>query len=67
MDGYQVARELRAARPEGLRLIAVSGYALPEDIQRAVAAGFDSHIAKPPDPEEIMRQVRSPRQPSACP
>ena len=57
MDGYQVARALRAGGPKGLRLIAISGYALPEDIERAIGAGFDSHVAKPPDPAEIMRQV----------
>jgi PAS domain S-box-containing protein len=61
MDGFEVARTLRAEGPKGLRLIAVSGYALPEDIQRALAAGFDSHMAKPPNPEEIMRRLGSGR------
>ncbi len=50
MDGYAVARALRA--DEALReprLVALSGYALPEDLQRAARAGFDRHLAKPPD------------------
>lgn len=55
MDGYEVARRLRAAGAKDLRLIAVSGYAQPEDIARATDAGFDAHVAKPPAPEEIVR------------
>jgi hypothetical protein len=31
----------------------VSGYAQPEDVSRAVEAGFDTHVAKPPDPDRI--------------
>jgi two-component system CheB/CheR fusion protein len=49
MDGYEVARAFRA--DEALRktfLVALSGYALPEDLQRASDAGFEQHIAKPP-------------------
>jgi two-component system CheB/CheR fusion protein len=54
-DGYQVARTLRADPAfAGTCLIALSGYALPEDIQRAVAAGFDQHLAKPPSLEQVQ-------------
>jgi len=56
MSGYDVARVFRA--DPGLRrsrLIAVSGYAQSEDRQRAAEAGFELHVAKPPDPEEIDR------------
>ncbi len=52
MTGYEVARALRAQRIDVL-LIAVSGYAQFEDIAKAHAAGFDDHIAKPPDPETL--------------
>jgi CheY-like chemotaxis protein len=52
MTGYEVARQLRAQRIDVL-LIAVSGYAQFEDIAKAHAAGFDDHIAKPPDPETL--------------
>ncbi|MGE0400188.1 MAG: response regulator [Kofleriaceae bacterium] len=48
VDGYEVARRIRGAldghRPH---LIAMTGYGQPEDRQRALAAGFDSHIVKP--------------------
>jgi signal transduction histidine kinase len=52
MSGYEVARALRAGG-SGIRLIAVSGYARPEDIKRAAESGFDGHVAKPPDPAQI--------------
>jgi CheY-like chemotaxis protein len=48
MSGYDVARALRA-EASTIELIAVSGYAQPEDVEKAVQAGFDAHVAKPPD------------------
>jgi CheY-like chemotaxis protein len=55
MDGYAVAHELRAARGPNVRLVAVSGYAQPEDVTRATQAGFDEHVAKPCGAEQIER------------
>jgi CheY-like chemotaxis protein len=55
MSGYEVAKALRASSPGRLQLIAVSGYAQPEDVKRAIEAGFDAHLAKPCDPEKIER------------
>jgi PAS domain S-box-containing protein len=55
MDGYAVARELR--RRDALRstrLVALSGYAQPEDRQRAHDAGFDAHVAKPTDVDVLL-------------
>jgi PAS domain S-box-containing protein len=58
-DGYEL---MRAARERGLveRLatIALSAQARPEDRQRALAAGFDSHVAKPVEPEAIVAEIR---------
>jgi two-component system CheB/CheR fusion protein len=48
MSGYDVARAFRA--DEALKrtfLVALSGYALPEDLQHAAEAGFERHLAKP--------------------
>jgi CheY-like chemotaxis protein len=53
MDGYQVARTLRADTTAFL--VALSGYALPEDVERAHAAGFDRHVAKPADMATLKR------------
>ena len=55
MSGYEVAKVLRAESARKMRLIALSGYAQPEDIRRAIEAGFDIHLAKPADPGEINR------------
>ena len=48
MDGYAVARELRAHHlTAGAYLIAVSGFAGDDDQHRSLAAGFDLHLNKP--------------------
>jgi PAS domain S-box-containing protein len=54
MDGYEVARAFRADEAlKGVFLVALSGYALPEDVARAQAAGFDRHLAKPSSLEKL--------------
>jgi PAS domain S-box-containing protein len=59
MDGYQVARSLRAdPTTRHIRLIAVSGYAQPEDLEKARAAGFDLHMAKPFELTELESRMR---------
>jgi PAS domain S-box-containing protein len=56
LDGYQVARALRAD-PVTARatLIALTGYGLDDDRRRARAAGFDHHLTKPVDPGAVLR------------
>jgi CheY-like chemotaxis protein len=51
MDGYQVARRLRAevGLTEAL-VVALTGYGQEEDRRRAEQAGFDAHLVKPADP-----------------
>jgi PAS domain S-box-containing protein len=54
VDGYEFARQFRAhPAHRGVRLVALSGYAQPEDVTRAMEAGFDAHVAKPADPGRI--------------
>jgi two-component system CheB/CheR fusion protein len=58
MDGYEVARALRKdPRLRGTFLVALTGYALPEDQRRATDAGFDAHLSKPPSVEQIRRAI----------
>jgi signal transduction histidine kinase len=54
MDGYELALQLRQL-PEGaaLRLIAVTGYGQATDRERSRAAGFDAHMVKPVDLEQL--------------
>ena len=56
MDGYAVARALRAA-PETAAsfLIALTGYGQDDDRRRALDAGFDAHLVKPVDLETLRR------------
>ncbi|WP_232287487.1 response regulator [Anaeromyxobacter dehalogenans] len=55
MSGYAVAEAIRAAGLSGVQLVAVSGYAQPEDVKRALDAGFDAHLAKPADLDVIEK------------
>jgi signal transduction histidine kinase/ActR/RegA family two-component response regulator len=58
LDGYGVARALRA--DPGLRdvpLIALTGYAGPEDRARAREAGFDRHLAKPTGIDDLLHAI----------
>jgi two-component system CheB/CheR fusion protein len=56
MDGYQVANRFRSdERLKSVFLIAVTGYAAPEDQERAAQAGFDRHFGKPPDIERLQQ------------
>ena len=59
MDGYEVARRLRATSgyPE-IRLLAITGYGQAQESQRSRAAGFDAHLVKPVDPDEVARVIR---------
>lgn len=54
MDGYEVARRIRAM-PGGERIliVAMTGWGQRQDKQRAQAAGFDLHFTKPADPSEL--------------
>ena len=56
-NGYDVARELRARRGSGLRLIAVTGWGGEADVQRAREAGFDHHLTKPVDPGILNEMI----------
>ncbi len=56
LDGYGVARALRLEPGTArTRLIAVTGYGRDEDRRRAREAGFDLHLTKPVEPEELLR------------
>jgi PAS domain S-box-containing protein len=56
MDGYAVARTLRADVEPPELLIALSGYGQEEDRRQARQAGFDRHLTKPVDPN-VLTQI----------
>ncbi|ABS25801.1 histidine kinase [Anaeromyxobacter sp. Fw109-5] len=60
MDGYEVARAIRSDPSlASTFLVAVTGYALPEDQRRAAEAGFGRHLAKPVALETIEALLAS--------
>ncbi|HWP61033.1 MAG TPA: ATP-binding protein [Candidatus Paceibacterota bacterium] len=54
MDGYEVARILRAAQKYSGQLVALTGYGLAEDREKAYKAGFDKHLTKPVSVKDIQ-------------
>ena len=59
MTGYELAHRLKAMPPcAGAQFIALTGYGQPKDRERASAAGFDHHVAKPADPQGILGLLR---------
>jgi signal transduction histidine kinase/DNA-binding response OmpR family regulator len=60
MDGYTFIRRVRELPPESAGRVpaaALTAYAGGEDRLRALAAGFQSHLAKPLDPSELIAVV----------
>jgi two-component system, sensor histidine kinase len=59
LDGFEVARQVRAALGEEVLLVALTGHALEEDRRRAQEAGFDAHLPKPVELEDLNRVLAS--------
>jgi signal transduction histidine kinase/ActR/RegA family two-component response regulator len=56
IDGYQVARKIRAEpHGRGMLLLALTGYDSAGDAARASEHGFDYHLVKPVDPDRLAR------------
>jgi two-component system CheB/CheR fusion protein len=61
MDGYEVARRLRAEPARGgLLVVAVTGFGQEADRRRAVEAGFDHHVVKPVNPAALQKLLARP-------
>lgn len=59
IDGYEVARRIRANGMDGqVKLVAVTWYGQPNAERRAAETGFDLHLTKPVSPE-LRRHVLS--------
>ena len=58
LDGYGVLREVRR-QPEwaGLRVVAVTAYAMQSDRDKAISAGFDGYLTKPINAVQIRKYV----------
>jgi PAS domain S-box-containing protein len=57
MDGFDVARQLRARLGRRVVLVALTGWGQDEDRRRSREAGFDHHLTKPPEPEVLDQLI----------
>jgi signal transduction histidine kinase/ActR/RegA family two-component response regulator len=59
-DGYQLIRELRAREAEAggaTPAVALTAYARSQDRERALAAGYQMHLSKPVEPDDLILAV----------
>ena len=60
LDGYEVARRLRALKPaHPMRIVAITGWGQETDRSRSREAGFDVHLVKPVDPTLLTKVIGS--------
>jgi signal transduction histidine kinase/CheY-like chemotaxis protein len=65
LSGYEVARRIRAESwGAPMLLVAVTGWGQADDKARARAAGFDFHLTKPVDPDQVERLINERRTPA---
>lgn len=61
IDGYAFVKKLRALPGAAVPVIALTAYASTRDRERALALGFDVHLAKPVDPAALVRAIANTR------
>ena len=54
LNGYEVARRIRAARGDTILLIACTAYDHPDARRRVMESGFDAHLVKPMEISELL-------------
>ena len=60
VDGLEVARRLRSREGAAhMRLIALTGYGQPDDIRHALDAGFEAHLTKPINLDQLLALLAS--------
>ncbi|MBI4782066.1 MAG: response regulator [Oscillatoriophycideae cyanobacterium NC_groundwater_1537_Pr4_S-0.65um_50_18] len=62
MDGYELMQQLRALQPEqggDIPAIALTAYVGEHDQQQSLKAGFQRHIAKPVQPDVLVKAIAS--------
>ncbi|PHM09278.1 response regulator, partial [Nostoc sp. 'Peltigera malacea cyanobiont' DB3992] len=60
IDGYSLIQKIRTLTPKKggkIPAIALTAYARIEDSQRAISSGYQLHVTKPLDPEELVQAV----------
>lgn len=59
MDGFETAEKIRQTGEDrnGVPILAISGYANPEDRERFLQSGMDAYLSKPVDEQELLRLI----------
>ena len=61
LSGYEVAQRIRAHRKgRAMMLVALTGYGRANDAHASTDAGFDLHLVKPINPDDLTRILRAP-------
>jgi CheY-like chemotaxis protein len=62
LNGYEACRRIRSqAWGEAIIMVAITGWGQEEDREQSEEAGFDLHLVKPVDHDELLRVVASAR------
>ncbi|MDL2291410.1 response regulator [Desulfovibrio sp. OttesenSCG-928-F20] len=64
IDGYEATRRIRALKRQdagSVVIIAMTANAYREDVEKAIAAGMNAHLAKPIDVDQLMKALRTVR------
>ena len=68
LDGYEVARRIRAAAwGRSMRLVALTGYGQADDRRQALEAGCDAHVTKPVLPDRLAEVIAGASGPRSAP
>jgi PAS domain S-box-containing protein len=59
MDGYEACRRFRTEFGRDISIVALTGWGHERDKQRAFDAGFDAHLTKPADPQQLSETIRA--------
>ena len=66
LNGYEVARQMRATATRKFVLVALTGWGQDEDRRRTTDAGFDYHLVKPVEFESLKSLLASLATPQLC-
>ncbi|MET0336017.1 MAG: ATP-binding protein [Rhizobacter sp.] len=59
MSGHEVARRIRHAPGPQPKLVAISGWGQARDIELTQEAGFDAHLVKPVEPDQVRERLQA--------